>query len=327
MLPLHISKVFKNHTPDTPITSISYDTSGQYLLTSGTDESLQLYEIPKGRHLKSIYSKKYGCHLAIFTNTSHSQCLFASTQENHVIRLLNLDDNSFIRYFKGHKQQVVNLINATSATRLESFYSSSIDGTVKCWDMRTNTCTASLGLSSTPLIALDPTNSVMAILETGSFQLRLVAMGKFPTGSIKVVDLSSLFKQSLPKNLQFTNDNKYIIITTDSTEHIVLDSFSLQIMGTLSGQVPFISRKYPDSGNITVTPSGKYVIGGSGNGELLVWDLSYLSNNTSMKQLAPTSKLTNSAEGTLSIPRMVLFNPHYEMLATADTEVSFWTSK
>ncbi|VEU23896.1 DEKNAAC105206 [Brettanomyces naardenensis] len=313
------SKVFKNHTPDTPITSISYDIAGQYLLSSGTDETLQLYDVPKGRHLKSIYSKKYGCHLAIFSNTSHSKCLFASTKENHIIRFLDLNDNSFIRYFKGHSEQVTSLVNSTSGTRLESFYSSSLDGTVKCWDMRTDSFTASLGLSSTPLIALDPSNSVMAILETGSKTLRLVSMEKFPTGLIRSVDLTDPLGSTTPKKLEFTNDNKYIVINTDG-DHLVLDSFSLQVTGLLTGQVPFTPRSYPDSGNLTVTPNGKIAIAGSGNGELLIWDLSMVSNG---EKLTPTGRILPKMEAKV-IPRMVLFNPQYEMLTTADTEVGFW---
>lgn len=323
---LTAQKVFRNHQLDTPITSINFDHSGQLLLTSGVDETLQLYEVPKGRHLKSIYSKKYGCDLAMFTNTSHSKCLFASTKENHIIRLLNLEDNSFIRYFKGHSSQVINLKSSTSSTRIDSFYSSALDGTVKSWDMRTNSYTASLSLEAPPLIALDPSNTVMAICSGTTLQL--VSMEKFPTGLINSADLSPCFDSqdslSQPKAIQFSNDNKHIIVTTTGTRHLVLDAFSLECQGYLYGQVPLVDRNYPDTGNLTVTPDGTFVLGGSGDGELLVWDISSLTTNASKQPLDPAVSIRNESVRSM-VPRMVLFNPIYEMLATADTEVIMWT--
>lgn len=326
---IHPSKVFKNGIIDTPLTSLSYDDEGRYILTSGTDETLQLYEVPRGHHVKSIFSKKYGCDQAIFTHNSHTKCIFASTKENHILRLLNLNDNSFIRYFKGHDAQVVNLINSTSSTRSESFYSSSIDGTVKCWDLRVKGFTASLGLHSIPLIALDPSNTVMAILEIQNYQINLVSMEKFPSGLIASKNIKDVLKKySLtPVCIQFTNDNRYILVTTAELKHLVLDAYTLDLVVYLSGGIPFTERQYPDIGCLTVTPNSNYALSGSGNGNILIWNLKNLQNGASSKTLAPSATINNKYSLSKGIlPRMIKCNPRYEMLAAADTELSFWTS-
>lgn len=78
------------------------------------------------RHVKQLYSKKYGVHLARFTHKS-STIIYASTKGNGAqfrlvyfrrmlklivpvnrsddIRYLSLHDNNYLRYFKGHKKR------------------------------------------------------------------------------------------------------------------------------------------------------------------------------------------------------------------------------
>lgn len=328
------SKNFSNHLPNTQITSVNYDESGKFLITSGTDESLQLYDVPKGVHLKSIFSKKYGCHLAMFTHRSQSRCIFASTKENHVIRLLNLKDNSFLQYFKGHTGQVINLVNSTSSTRADSFYSSSIDYTVKCWDTRVNTFTSSLSLDSTPLIALDSSNSVMAVLEVGTNILRLIPLEKFPSGIIKVKDVTNILidystpdrSTLIPKSIKFTNDNKHIIITTSGSRHVILNAYTLRPLCYLTGQISFTERKYIDTGNLSVTPNGQFVVGGSGNGEILLWNIGSLADDVDRPvDMVPQEVISNQvAFKQQLVPRIVAVNPRFGMWTTADMDVTFW---
>lgn len=61
--------------------SIDYDDEGELLLTSASDETLQIYNVKEGRHDKSLFSKKYGVKLAKFTHTN-SSIIFASTKQN-----------------------------------------------------------------------------------------------------------------------------------------------------------------------------------------------------------------------------------------------------
>ncbi|KAG7826858.1 hypothetical protein KL920_005119 [Ogataea angusta] len=173
LLSLKPAKLFTNHVPNTPITSIDFDHTGQFLLTAGVDESIHLYDVAKGKHVKPIYSKKYGCHLAKLTRKENT-CVFASTKENDTIRYLSLHDNSFIRYFKGHTALVTDL---AMADLNHMFISAAYDCTVRVWDTRSANCQATLVTDNiASSIALDPTNTVVAIYNKTSNVLSLHAV-------------------------------------------------------------------------------------------------------------------------------------------------------
>lgn len=75
------SKTLSYHTQPSVITSIDFDDNGAYALTAGTDESIQMYNMKQGKHIKTIYSKKYGATLAKFTH-NEMNCIYASTKED-----------------------------------------------------------------------------------------------------------------------------------------------------------------------------------------------------------------------------------------------------
>jgi COMPASS component SWD2 len=122
----------------------------QFNYTTSSGESSFFGDSPDGRHSKTLYSKKYGVHLARFTH--HSQnVIYASTKEDGMsvvdyidvdtLRYLSLHDNHYVRYFKGHKKQVVSLeISPVD----EQFLSSSLDDTVRLWNMKSPNCQVSL---------------------------------------------------------------------------------------------------------------------------------------------------------------------------------------
>lgn len=75
------SKSLKYHKGNKEITSIDFDDSGAYCITSGEDETIQLYDATLGKHSKTVHSKKYGASLARFTHHA-TNCIYASTKED-----------------------------------------------------------------------------------------------------------------------------------------------------------------------------------------------------------------------------------------------------
>ncbi|KAJ3472854.1 hypothetical protein NLG97_g10676 [Lecanicillium saksenae] len=67
------------------VLSIDYNDDGELLMTSASDETIQIYNVKEGRHEKSLVSKKYGVKLAKFTHTS-SSIIYASTKQNSTDR-------------------------------------------------------------------------------------------------------------------------------------------------------------------------------------------------------------------------------------------------
>lgn len=79
-------KLFRREVDDktTSILSLDFDDPGELLMTSESDESIQIYNVKDGKHQKSCLSKKYGVKLAKFTHTS-SCIIYASTKENGML--------------------------------------------------------------------------------------------------------------------------------------------------------------------------------------------------------------------------------------------------
>lgn len=63
------------------ILSLDFDDPGELLMTSESDETIQIYKVREGRHDKQLLSKKYGVKLAKFTHAS-SSIVYASTKVN-----------------------------------------------------------------------------------------------------------------------------------------------------------------------------------------------------------------------------------------------------
>ena len=76
-----VVKKFDDHHGQT-ITSLDFDRSGEFVVTAAQDDSMRLYDL-RFNASQVILSKKYGCHLARFTN-SQNDLLHTSTKENRI---------------------------------------------------------------------------------------------------------------------------------------------------------------------------------------------------------------------------------------------------
>ncbi|KAL6549436.1 hypothetical protein OROHE_008553 [Orobanche hederae] len=84
------------------ISSLDYHKAESYVVTASDDESIRLYDVSTATCLKTINSKKYGVDLVFFT--SHPTTVIYSSKNNwdESLRLLSLNDNKYLRYFRGH---------------------------------------------------------------------------------------------------------------------------------------------------------------------------------------------------------------------------------
>jgi COMPASS component SWD2 len=74
-----VLQIFKPDEPDTYITSLDFDDTGELVILCRTDDTMHIYNVKEGKYAKPIYSQKYGCHLARFTHHSQS-IVHASTK-------------------------------------------------------------------------------------------------------------------------------------------------------------------------------------------------------------------------------------------------------
>lgn len=305
------------------ITSLDFDDSGQYLVSAGVDKSIQVYDSYKGSRHMEVQSQKYGAHLARFTHSF--ECLYASTpatdglDPDHSIRYLSLSTKGYLRYFKGHKDQVLQLeVNPLTDT----FLTSAADHTVKCWDLRVSSAMGSIGVGHNSVVAYDPRGIVF-----------VVAFNESRRGHISFYDSSSYEKGPfLVSNVdtgdetwtkaEFSNNGRYLLIGTDTGKHYILDAIlGKQLANLLVEASAWPQLDYVSTGSVCFTPDGKSVLAGTPNGSVSVFNLQELKNSAGIVDLRPLAILNSSH----AAAKIVAFNPKMLTFASADDQVVLWS--
>ncbi|KAI2785240.1 WD40 repeat-like protein [Daldinia loculata] len=325
----------KDGRPQPFILSLDYDDPGELLMTSESDETIQIYKVREGRHDKQLLSKKYGVKHAKFTHNS-SSIIYASTKQNDAIRYLTTHDNAFIRYFEGHQAAVTCLAMHPGN---DDFISCSKDNTIRLWNAGTKNETGILYLNTPHLAAFDPSGQVFAVGSPSSGMVLLYDHRKFdkaPFAEFDIVEAcASVDSHHVMQGwttLEFANDGRSILLGTKGGGHFLLDSFNGSLKGYLRKTEGGSNRLAPgeeymlngggpsgasveSSGDCCFTHDGRFVIGGGRKG-VMVWDT---LGNTSDKVLDPVHVLEDERPAAV-----VAINPRFNFFATADQDLVFW---
>ncbi|KAK7454447.1 hypothetical protein VKT23_011203 [Stygiomarasmius scandens] len=359
MTKLKPSRIFKNAVepapPPTPgaagqrapigprhITGMSFDDKGDQLITAAEDETFRLYSCKSGKPLKTLQSKKYGIDLPRFTHKS-TAILHASTKEDDGIRYHSLHDNKYLSYFKGHKGRVISLEVSPVD---DGFMSSSMDKTVRLWDLRTPTCRGLLNVPAAPVVAYDATGLVFSVGINHYSRILLYDLANYDKAPFLVITLEdpSLALITYPPrpicmtSLSFSSNGKFLLVGCSGDAHYIVDAFGAHIVAKLVGHVGLERRSVssppniqPEKGSsgeeVSWTPDSKYIVGGSLNGKVFIWDVQNLhvpSGEPNLKNAPPQLNPIAVLDGHPGPSRCVKFNPRYAMMATAGAELAFW---
>ena len=315
--------------PEASVTSLDFDDSGEFLLAACDDDSLKLYNAKSGTEVKTLFSQKYGAHLARFTHHSTS-IIYASTKLDDSIRYLSTHDNAFLRYFKGHTAPVTSLAVCPSS---DTFLSCSLDNSVRLWSLSSPYPQARLNLSTPHLATYDPSASVIAIASSSTQSILLYDLRNYDKAPFATFDLrkymspSDLIHPDWTK-LDFSNDGKSLLLASNTpTGHFLLDAFdgSLRAHCPRTVHPPLNLRAAPGmpgqlgQGDVSFSADGRYLVGGTGGErDMVVWD-THGQIEIETKQLKAMCGLP--CKGRASV---VEWNPRYNMCASADKEVVFW---
>ncbi|KAH9900592.1 WD repeat-containing protein [Xylariomycetidae sp. FL2044] len=318
------------------IISLDFDDPGELLLTSESDDTIQIYKVRDGRHDKQLLSKKYGVKLAKFTHHT-SSIIYASTKQNDAIRYLTTHDNAFIRYFEGHEAAVTCLAMHPGN---DDFISCGKDNTVRLWNAGTKNATGLLHLNTPYLAAWDPSGQVFAVGCPASGQVLLYDHRNFDKPPFATFDImescapvDSTYITKGWNKLEFANDGRALLLGTRGGGHFLLDSFTGDLKAYLKkpegratrlaageeytangGSTP--AHHVEGSGDCCFTQDGRYVIGGTKKG-VVVWDTNAVPDEKQM--LEPLHTIEDAREAAV-----VAMNPRFNFFATADQELVFW---
>ena len=325
-------------------------------MTACSDDSLQLYNAKDGKHVKSLLSKKYGCHLARFSHNSQS-IVYASTKVDDDIRYLATSNNSFIRYFKGHTSAVTSLEVSPVD---DNFISCSLDDTVRIWSLNSPNAQGGLNVKSPLHVAYDPPGVVFAVACPRTESIFLYDVRNYDRGPVTTfylphndalarcgalrtaLELAGLsvddgLQSLLPRawtKVEFSNDGQFLLIgTTSPIGHFILDAFHGNLHCILALSQRFertdvdkfraASLQHPSAaqaqGDVVFSPDSRYVIGSdsSGGNKVVVWDLQGLINKD--KTLLPAGYLPHQRSAGI-----LEWNPRYNMIASAEKDVVMW---
>lgn len=310
------------------VTSLDFDDMGEFLVAASDDETMHVYDIKEGKRTKTIPSKKYGIHLARFTHHPRN-VLFASTKQDDSLRLLELHNESFVRYFSAHTAQVTCISLSPGS---DQFLSCGNDDMVCLWDLNSRSPQGKLKLVTPYLAAYDPSANVMAIASQSTSSVLMYDVRNYDKAPFATFDLAGAEDRYTPTTkgrawtkLEFSNDGKSMLVGTDYHGHFVLDAFNGSVKSFLVGKSSGTGRAAPVSssgkplgqGDACFSQDGRFVIGGTGDQpDLFIWDTQAATG----EQQEPTARL--ASRGIKSA--VVQCNPRHNMLATADTKVCMW---
>ena len=264
----------------------------------------------------------------------------ASTKEDDTLRYHSLHDNKYLQYFRGHKGRVVSLEVSPVD---DGFMSGSMDKTVRLWDLRTPTCRGLLNLPASPIVAYDASGLVFAVAVNVYSRILLYDQANFDKAPFLVITLEdpTLALISFPPraiymtSLSFSTNGKYLLVGCSGDAHYIMDAFEGHLLAKLEGHVGLERRKLstplkiePEKGcsgeEVSWTPDSKYIVSGSLDGKVIVWDVQNLptkSGPINLKETPLRLRPLTALEGHPGPSRCVRFNPRLAMMCTAGAEL------
>ncbi|KAJ8505435.1 hypothetical protein OPV22_006321 [Ensete ventricosum] len=244
------------------ISSMDFHRTASYLVTASDDESIRLYDVQNALCLKTINSKKYGVDLVSFTDHPATVIYSSKNGWDESLRLLSLNDNKYLRYFKGHHDRVVSL---SLCPRKEYFISGSLDWTCLLWDQRAEKAQGLLRAQGRPAVSYDDQGLVFAIAFGG--RIRLFDSRKYEKGPFDIFPVGGFDSET--HVVKFSNDGRLMLLTSKDGHVHVLDSFRGNVISTYNVK-PVISKGTLEA---SFSPDGMYVVSGSGDGSVYAWNI------------------------------------------------------
>lgn len=256
------------------------------------------------------------------------------------IRYLSTHDNSYLRYFEGHEKTVTCL---SLHPGQDNFISCSEDNTLRIWDAGTKNACGRLNLHGAYLAAWDPSGNVFAVASPTAQSILLYDFRNFDKEPFSTFDMLPHYSQdqdmsnSMSKGwnkLEFSNDGKSLLLGTTGLSHFLLDAFDGSLKASLRRDRGGVRRLgagdknadgveqqsseylHPSIGDACFSPDGRYVLSGSRQRNVLVWDT--MATNPE-RFLTPVHELEYRGDSAV-----IAFNPRSHFFATADKEVVFW---
>lgn len=298
-----MGRVFKNYQGR--VNSVDFHRSEDLLVTAGEDDAIRLYNTQSGVEIKHLFSKKHGVCNLCYTHAPQAVVHASNKGTDHTLRYLSLHDNRYLRYFKGHTQQVTTLC---LSPKNDLFMSAAQDKQVRLWDLRTNICQ---GLLTTPghqpCAAFDQQGLVFGV-GTEKGVIKLFDVRSYAQGPFDAFTVAPEVPNNIPfSHIQFSADGKLMLCVAEGRIH-QLDAFNGTLLHTYNTGVPQGSRGL----DAIFSPDSNYILSGCADKTVSIWS-------------TRTGQLVHTLTGHAGVPTTIQWHPRRMLVATACNALAFWT--
>jgi COMPASS component SWD2 len=224
---------------------------------------------------------------------------------------MSIHDNSFLGYLRGHKDRVTGVeVNPVN----DNVLSVSKDGTLRVWDLRSPQCQGLIHLETPRAVcAWDGRGTWFAVGRDDVKEVRLFDMRSFDAGPFKTWDNLHAPGAGAMQRLHLSTDGMHAVIQTEGTCHLLIDAVTGRVKRSLTGHQPLGALSAGE--DVSFTPDGKYILGGSASGDIHVWDVEgeRYDGQSSFYLEAHKSPVLG-----------VAFNPKYAVMASVASEMALW---
>ncbi|KAG0288173.1 WD repeat-containing protein 82 [Dissophora globulifera] len=247
-------------------------------------------------------------------------------------------------------------VTALEMSPLDDQFLAGSEEAVRLWDLRSPNCQGAVSIVGRPAVAWDPSGIVFAVALGCTLRLydvKIFDQGPFETGMIGQSLLGVNHTAIVATQLEFSSDGKYILVTTAAEAHYIVDAYRPNTTRfRLVGHYSYGNEVFLSGGEACWTPDGKFVVSGSRDGNIYVWDIARAMADQMAGLVNGTPGVGNtggagvngvehggsgnllSANGELkpfkvlkahgSPSHIVAFNPKFLMMVSGSTELAFW---
>lgn len=293
----------------TVINSIDFSDDGTYIITAD-EVSVHLFDTRTAKKLKTLHNLVDKIAMVRFTH--NSTAILCATKKDHKILYWSIHENELIRVYEGHKDAIICLqLNPAK----DLFLTSSKDQTLMLWDLALEETKpiGKMNLKTKNASAIgnfDPCGLVFAVVYVES------VIKEVTTNAVKLYDISNFkdgnfasFKVECPevRFLKFSDNGKYILMSTVENAVILLDAYEGIILHKLTDHVNENSLSLEAS----FTPDSKYILSGSEDGRIVIWDVK-------------SGALVSSLSAHILPSAVVRFSPDSALFVSGCKNLIFW---
>jgi COMPASS component SWD2 len=214
-----------------------------------------------GSQQGTVPIKKFGVSLVRFTKTNNNVLCASKNDWDQSIRYLSVSENSYLRYFSGHRDAITSISVSTTD---ETFISAALDETVRLWDLRAPSCQGYIQRYGKVCVTLDP-NSILFAVASDTNTVSLYDRRSFDKAPFSQFQIDS--PPVIWRALEFSPNGQFILLLTENQIVFLIDAFTgsliLELMAPESSELL----------SITFTPDSEFAMVGTSSGSIFAWEL------------------------------------------------------